>query len=218
MLLQCTDDNPADPMNSGIAVSDMFWPGIWVEVPEGEVMNVTEIGVKFTPNGTQSGHIFGAIVQVAASGELPEPSDLSGNNIIATTTIAANISDGQAVISAPIAATLDSGWYALVLGTDAFGATLSETGSVWGQDTPSCDNETQPFLLFPQSGGGNLMSGGNHIYIEGTNGVPQTSDVSTCLSILREDPDAPTGIYIIDPDRTGGLPPFDAKCVMDTEG
>ena len=145
------------------------------------------------------------------------------------TTIPVNVSEWvhlKGEFAAPIAATLSEGWYAFCMeqmrGANAFDAKYVEDASGLSVGIPAqnssntCDNGTQALMITGNAGSNQNLA--PHMFIKGTPAPPLTSDVATCLSILREDPAATSGVYIIDPDGTGGLPPFDARCDMDLNG
>jgi hypothetical protein len=52
----------------------------------------------------------------------------------------------------------------------------------------------------------------------GEGGVPAGLSGTTCAAILADEPTAPTGVYLIDPDGSGGDPAVSVVCDMVTEG
>lgn len=70
----------------------------------------------------ERGTIFGAIVALTGSDDLPDSFDLSTPDVIASTLI--DLPELSAEVFGDLRLTLDPGWYALVFGGGAFGADL----------------------------------------------------------------------------------------------
>lgn len=102
---------------SGIGASDNFFTGAIFELTE--PAEVGQIGGLFSGSGT----IFGAVVDVSGPRVLPNPVDLSGDDVLGTAVLTMpDFEDGVQDVSAPLDLSLAPGWYSLVFGSGKFGA------------------------------------------------------------------------------------------------
>lgn len=121
-----------------------------------------------------SGEIFGAIVRLTGPTDFPDSTDLSTPDVVGSTLITLGHPSNE--FSAPLAAALTPGWYALVFGSGTLGATGSGSAAFNNNDigTPS---------YFFASGGvtGNYSDGGfsrTRFFLSGGLGNSASIDLS----------------------------------------
>jgi len=94
-----------------------------------ETTEIASLGGFFAAYG-QPVNIFAAFVALDAEFDMPDTIDLSGSDVIATTTLAVRSEFGYSMTDFSL--TLDAGWYSLAFGAGKFGASsveeLAETG------------------------------------------------------------------------------------------
>jgi len=132
--------------HSGFAISERFWVGWRFSVPEGETWEVDGVGFH---NRGGSGDVFGALVDLDGPDDLPDSVDLTSADVrdVELAPLA-----GRGHVVAPVTATLTSGWYAVVFGTSAFGA--SATGEYVGPSTGHVPvvGQQPPFTILRDTG------------------------------------------------------------------
>jgi hypothetical protein len=70
--------------------------------------------------------------------DVPDAPDLTGSDVIATTTVSLPGGASSATVSSPIGAVLTPGWYAAVFGAGAFGATITSATVHSNSGTGGC--------------------------------------------------------------------------------
>ncbi len=105
----------------GIAVSSTFYTGWRFEVTSGPIQTVN-IGGHFFQG---SGSVFGALVRLTGPNDDPDDFALTTPDLIATTLVPLPGAGGSNVAQGPMSVTLTNGWYLVVFGAGAFGATSS---------------------------------------------------------------------------------------------
>ncbi|MEQ8846234.1 hypothetical protein [Botrimarina sp.] len=103
----------------GLGISDQFWPGhrFYLDSP----VRVSGVGGGITNAESSSLTAFAALVSLSGPQDFPDALDLDAGDLVATSLVdlPAGIS---ADVTVPLEADLEPGWYALVFGFDAFGA------------------------------------------------------------------------------------------------
>lgn len=133
---------------SGLLVNDHFWPMHRFEIAAPAF--VESVGGHFENTTRDAIRIFGAVVALSGSTDLPDALDLSTPDVLGTTLIDVEPADG--VHSGRVSLALAPGWYALAFGTGRFGA-----DSVVGFDVilPSLAIDLDPQLPFTAIQAGN---------------------------------------------------------------
>ncbi|WDE04786.1 hypothetical protein SG34_026315 [Thalassomonas viridans] len=110
-----------------------------------ETTEIASLGGFFATSG-QPVNLFAAFVALSSESDMPDTIDLSGDDVIATTTLALTSEFGYSM--ADFSLTLEAGWYSLAFGTGKFGASsveeFSET-SVGMVDLPVDLHNDLPF-------------------------------------------------------------------------
>jgi len=112
-------DTAAPPTtNSGLILGDFNWPLHRFYLSN--TTTVESIGGTFDNNLATLQVIFGAIVQLSSSFDLPDSLDLTTPDVLGTTLIA--LDPGRSDAAGALHIVLALGWYAVEFGTGAFGA------------------------------------------------------------------------------------------------
>lgn len=121
--LECVPSAGAGTSMSGMVFSPSFWVGFRFHVTS--ATSLTRAGLSLAPDAGGSGRVLAGLVTLTDGFDAPDSPDLTSSDVIATTLIDVPASTGPEIVSAPLAASLPVGWYALVFGTGSGGATLS---------------------------------------------------------------------------------------------
>lgn len=163
VAFMCAEPLLPNEASSGMVLSESFWPGFRFEVPPGESVVATSIGLTIDSSG---GSIFGAIVELTCPTDGPDAADLSGSDVVVITPIA--LASGNATVAAPIDVVLDPGWYAAVYGTGAFGATLDSATIYSNSGAGGCGSGFGfPFTLRQTDGSLIPQAATPHLVVEG---------------------------------------------------
>lgn len=109
------------PTGLGITISSLWWVGWRFEVPA-PGMVVTEVGLNASTD--DDGSMFLALVALTGPTDTPDSADLTTGDRVALATFVPGTSSASRDVSTPLSAVLSAGWYAIVAGTGAHGATL----------------------------------------------------------------------------------------------
>lgn len=110
---------PQAPVSGGgVVISDSFFSGLNFEIAE--PTRLSRVGAHFS---SASGQIFAAVVEATGITSVPNPHDLSGSDVLATTLI--NVPAGGGEAWGEVDVMLQPGWYGMIFGSDKFGATGS---------------------------------------------------------------------------------------------
>jgi hypothetical protein len=119
-----------------VLISSQFFSGWRFEVPaQSANFEVFEVGYYGTHDA--SGSLFAALVELSDSNDRPTPQDLSGTDVIATGLLDSQAAIGGQDVVFPIAASLAPGWYAVVFGAGAHGASANGTGTFANDQSPN---------------------------------------------------------------------------------
>ena len=136
-----------DPNRAAILLTDNVWPGWRFEVPaDVQLFQVTDVGYQ---GSYTAGSIFAAIVALDGPTDEPDALDLTGDDVVKTAVSSANPVDGDADIIVRLDTRLEPGWYAVIFGSNAFGASggdgLVRDGqtTVQGSQLPFAINQEQ---------------------------------------------------------------------------
>ena len=143
-----------NPDGAGLVVGGNAWPGWRFEVPaEVSSFRVAEVGYYGTYT---TGSIFAALVALDGSADDPDSIDLSSDDVVAASAFTSLPVSTDADVVVPLSATLTPGWYAVVFGTDAFGA---QGGSGTIRDGQSTVTGSQLAFSLIQSTGELVLQG-----------------------------------------------------------
>lgn len=119
--LACVDI-VAPEASAGLALDARFWPGFRFELTGSEAVQLVAVGLEASVSG---GSLHASLVRLTGPSDTPDLPDLTSSDVVARTLIEFPSGGGRVIQSAPLMATLTPGWYALVFGTGAFGATAT---------------------------------------------------------------------------------------------
>lgn len=108
------------PSGGGVSVSNNFYSGLNFEVTQ--PTRLSKIGGYFFG----SAQVFGAVFKTTGFAGKPNPVNLTGSDVIATTSLTPPVSGGDAWGDVDVQ--LDPGWYGIVFGTGRFGVPSNSTG------------------------------------------------------------------------------------------
>ena len=164
-LIQCAPPVPAGP-GSGIVFSSNIWSGFRFELTS--ATHVTRIGLQIAPDS--AGSIFGAIVRLSGSSDTPDDPALGGADVVMRTLFSVPASPSAPVIGAgALDVMLPAGWYAVVFGSGAFGATATGTvPSGGGTGCVSSPGSSYPFSIRQSDGMFILQGAEPHFFVEVT--------------------------------------------------
>ncbi len=168
---------PDDPVqNSGMIGDDGFFPGIGFRVER--TTQISQVGAYMYGSGT----MFAAIVETDNLFGLPDPPDLSGDDVLATTLIELPGTLDGADVVADMDVTLEPGTYALVFGTGKFGA---ENGNAFFRDGHVPNGDWSDYSI-RQSDGLRFFQAGSHRFFATAESAPGTVQVRPTFDILAE--------------------------------
>lgn len=146
---------------TGSALSANFWPGWRFEVTH--AVHITEVGF----NGSMDDHasIFVAIVALTGPNDTPDSPDLRSTDVLANEVRSPGTSSAPRDIDLTYDVVLQPGWYALVVGTGAHGAT-SNGGNVTSGHIPVARAQGS-FTIRQTDGAFILQSGARRFYLRG---------------------------------------------------
>jgi hypothetical protein len=166
VAFMCVPAVSGNELNPGLVLSSMFWPGFRFEVPAGASVTTTAIGLNV--QSSSAGTVFAALVRLTSMSDAPDAADLTGSDVLATTTVALPGGASSVTATAPIGVTLTPGWYAAVFGTGAFGATIA-SASVHSNAGDRCMSPYgYPFSIRQSDGMLILQAVSPHFVVEGT--------------------------------------------------
>jgi hypothetical protein len=159
---------------SGIAVSNLFYTGWRFQVTDGPIQTVHIGGHFFAGTGT----VFGALVRLTGPNDDPDQFNLTSSDVIATNLVTLPpFAGGSAVAQGDMNVTLVNGWYLVVFGAGAFGATSTGGGGLIAQDASTAVPGVQLNITYRQAAatGGELaiLQGSvARVFVEYTLGEP----------------------------------------------
>lgn len=166
-LIQCTPPIPPGA-TAGILFSPNFWSGFRFDIPGPVPARVTRVGIQLTPE-PGPGTIFAALVRLTDANDFPDDPALGGGDVLTVVSIAVPATAGTSVVvSATLDQTLAPGWYAVVYGTGAFGATLASGNipSAGGGGCRSLGAGRFPFTIRQSDGMFILQGAEPHMFVE----------------------------------------------------
>ncbi|MBL8681242.1 MAG: hypothetical protein JNK05_18840 [Myxococcales bacterium] len=151
--------------SGGLSLSSNFWPGFRFEIT-GTAVELVEIGGQFAASAP-GGTIHATVVRLTGPSDTPDAPGLTGPDVVTrvSITVGAAPTPGE-VRTAAATAMLAPGWYAVVYGTGAFGATLTNatipsTGGGGCTLLPS----TFPFTIRQSDGSFVLQGAEPHMFV-----------------------------------------------------
>jgi hypothetical protein len=106
------------PSGGGVSVTDGFYSGVNFEIDH--PVNLRRIGAHL---GGGIGSVFGAVVEASGFASVPDPPDLTGPDVLATTLVERTAGEGDEWGDVDLM--LEPGWYGVIFGSGAFGATAN---------------------------------------------------------------------------------------------
>ena len=152
--------NEGSSDGQGIAVGPYFYSGWRFQVTGGPV-RTTEIGGHFS--GGNGSRFFGALVRLDGPNGNPQHFDLTGTDVLGTTTLTQPSVFRSHEESGPLNVVLDNGWYLVLFGSGAFGTPQTNAG-LMGQDGASAIAGAQNIVTYrqrshPEGEGGPFFQG-----------------------------------------------------------
>ncbi len=144
---RATLQNEGASSGQGVAVTGFFYTGWRFQVTNGPLQTI-DIGAHFSGNGGAS--MFGAIVQLTGPQDSPDRFDLTSSDVMGLTLINGPSGFTSQERSAPMDITLQNGWYLVIFGAGAFGAS-SNGGGMMGQDASSAIADAQNIVTYRQA-------------------------------------------------------------------
>jgi hypothetical protein len=168
-----TPDHPTS--NSFGGANDEFFRGVGFRVER--TTEISRVGAFVEGSGT----VFAAIVAVDGLYGAPDPADLSGDDVIATALIDLTGANSGADHAVELDATLEPGYYSLVIGSGKFGA--DGDASIRFGHIPN--GEWTPYGL-RQSDGQQFFSIGGHRFFVEAKSAPGTLQLRPTFDALAE--------------------------------
>lgn len=149
--------------SSGLVCNDTFWPGFQFEVRA--TAHLFAVGVQGHVDASVDGTVHVTVYRLTGSGVAPDVAAPSA--VVAPTLIALPGGIDSAVVPAPADAVLDPGWYALVVGTGAYGATATSATipSGGGSGCISLPGSGYPFTIRRTDGSYILQGASPHLFV-----------------------------------------------------
>lgn len=144
---RATLQNEGSTSGQGVALSSTFYTGWRFEVTNGPLVT-TGIGAHFAGNGGAT--LFGAIVQLTGPQDSPDRFDLTSSDVLSTTVFNGPTGIASQELSTPMTVELQNGWYLVIFGAGAFGAS-SSGGGMRGQDPSSAIPGAQNIITYRQA-------------------------------------------------------------------
>lgn len=127
---------------------------------------LTRLGLNIRNGNEVEGSVFGSIVALKKDDSRPLDPAKSPASVLKTVLLPlAPYSSGSKTVSAEVSITLVPGWYEVVFGVSALGAT-STSATVHSGNTQSCSNHTHPFTIKTQNDTIILQGVGPHLFVE----------------------------------------------------
>lgn len=129
------------PNTNGLNVTDNTWIGWRFQV---EVETASDVVGFYTAGG--SGTAFTTLIALDGETDLPDTADLSGTDVLLAPVVF-NVRAAEGDIRIPLEVTLQPGWYAVVYGTDAFGATSADAMTLISRGNDMLEGAQFPFIM-----------------------------------------------------------------------
>ncbi|HEX6961299.1 MAG TPA: PEP-CTERM sorting domain-containing protein, partial [Lacipirellula sp.] len=169
---------PDDPVsNSGSSVDDGFFPGIGFRVQR--TTQISQVGAYLSGSGS----VFAAIVELEDDNQysLPNPYDLSGDDVLGTTLLELPPGFDGADVTGDLSLTLEPGAYALILGSGKFGA----DGDALLRSKHTPNGRWTPYVI-RQSDGARFFNTGDRRLFVVADSAPGTVQIRPTVDVLAE--------------------------------
>jgi hypothetical protein len=164
--LECTPEFQHNENTVGLFISAGMPVGWRFEVTGDCPRMLTRMGINIHQGFGSDGTLFGAIVALAANDTQPvDPAAVPGLVLKTVLIPLAPYESGSKTVSAEVSVALVPGWYEVVFGVGAFGATATNA-TVYSGATTICTDNTYPFTLKTQAMTYILQGIGPHIFVE----------------------------------------------------
>ncbi len=166
-IIQCMPPVPPGS-HFGIELTSNVWSGFRFQIVSPKGARLSRVGLQLKPE-PGPGTIFAAFVRLSDSSDFPDDPALGGTDVIMVATISVPATDGSSVVvSSTIDPMLAPGWYAVVFGTGAFGATLANGGipSAGGAGCLALPIPDSPFSIRQSDGLFILQGAEPHMFVE----------------------------------------------------
>lgn len=153
---------------SGISFSSNFWSGFRFPITTSGGARIVRIGLELDPDS--AGTAFGAIVRLTGMSDMPDDPTLVGADVLAVVSITVPASPGFVIVEAPTDVMVPPGWYAVVFGTGAFGATVTggTIPSAGGGGCRALGTSDYPFTIRQSDGMFVLQGAEPHMFVNTT--------------------------------------------------
>ena len=108
-------------IRDGLQIAEGVYLGVRFEVADDYTTSAIGVHADIF-DGDGNSLLFGAIVELSGPTDFPDSLPLATPDVLGTTLFSQPLSQLSAVLSAPLVVSLTPGWYALVYGSGAFGA------------------------------------------------------------------------------------------------
>jgi hypothetical protein len=160
-ILACAPEVPPGA-SAGLVCSAMFWPGFQFQVTT--ATRLLAVGVQGHSDGP-AGSVHASVYRLTAMGAAPNLADPGA--LLARTLISLPGGSASPVVAAPVDAAVGPGWYALVVGTGAHGASATSATIPSGGDRGcvSAPGSGFPFSIRQSDGMLILQAAMPHLFV-----------------------------------------------------
>jgi hypothetical protein len=153
--------------SSGVETDGTFYSGVNFQVTS--PIHVTQIGGLFVTGQTNGNNeIFGAILPVASQSAQPVISNLS-STAVADTLISLPAANDIENVSGAVSVNLSAGWYALIFGSNLFGATSSFASTAESEGNshlPTTSGGEVTYAIQESNGSEFLQAAGSRYFVD----------------------------------------------------
>ncbi len=147
----------------GIRINDNVWPGWRFKVSaDQQLFRVTHVGYY---GSHTTGSLFAAIVALDGPDDQPDALDLTGDDVVETGVQSNSQGDVDADIVIRVETLLEPGWYAVIFGSNGFGASGGTGRARDGQ--ASVEEHQPPFAINQAQNGFELQTVEARVFIRG---------------------------------------------------
>jgi hypothetical protein len=164
-LIECMPPVPPGA-TAGIVFSPMFWSGFRFQITAAGGSRIVRAGLQVRPE-PGPGTAFAGLVRLTDMNDVPDDPALRGADVLDVETIALPASATSVIVEAAFDIPVPPGWYAVVFGTGAFGATLP-SGSIPSAGGGGCrllPSGTYPFTIRQSDGMFILQGAEPHMFV-----------------------------------------------------
>jgi hypothetical protein len=167
MKLQCSPEYQHNENTSGLSIYAGAPAGWKFEVKGDCPRTLTRLGLNIRNGSETEGSIFGLVAALPANDNRPiDPTRFPASVLKTVLLPLSPYSSGSKTVSAEVSVELTPGWYEVVFGVGAYGATATSS-TVHSGATGSCtDNNTHPFTIKTQEQEVILQGIGPYMFVQ----------------------------------------------------